>query len=678
MSGARQLAVGALGYRAVVQDRVVTAARRLLALLALSSLFLASGGLRAAAVAELPVPAQPAAAAGTGGAAGNVQAGAVDTRGAAKSVDSRATLPYVLTVRGANGVATIAADLPEDARPIEFTGRIAANYTSPGTVSVFVGDRRAAEVDATSGGTVRFALTAADLVDGAVELTMSVALQPQRECFPDQGSSASLEDGEITFSHPTTAPRTIGAFLAGGVASYQVVIPERPTDPEVEAGLDAVAALTYRYPLPTRATLLATKDAPKPTYLNRVLVITQVDSATGNTMAVDPSGVLRISGPPQTLAPAAIALGDPNTDLLQTATATSVLGTPAFEVITGAHSVGSLGQQPISMSGVGQLQSTLRIGQPTFGQPVGQFDFRLVGSMTTIPRGAEGRVDFLWNGTLARSVQMTGSSELDVRLSFQGLQVRRNNNLVVQLSYAPAVGCAAAAPLPARVDIDPWRSTVTASAGSSVPAGFERFPQVFPGVIPVAFGSNGSRASLVGQAGDLVASLQSADSQQLVAESMDQAAFLSQNRAGVLVGGDGRTAAELKAPVSGNGDVTIGTDGSQLTLTAGPYGALQAFESGPRNLVLLTGIAPSGQLQPAADARAAKLAEFADAAPDRWTTLTGQALLQGAADTPVSVGSRPPAPAPGWTPTPLFLAVIAAGLLVGGALFWQWWRPRKG
>jgi hypothetical protein len=639
--------------------------------LALSSMLSLVAGLATAAAAG---PALPSVAAAPPGLAALPSVAVLPS--VPGGVESRVSLPYVLTITGSNGVATIAGELPDEARPTQFSGRIVANYTSPGTVSVFVGARRAAQVDAATGGPVRFALSPAELVDGAVELTMAVALKPQRECFAEKDAFASLEGGEIAFRHPTTPPRTIGTFLSGGVASYQVVIPERPTDPEVEAALDAVAALTYRFPLPTRVTLLAAKAPPKPTYLDRVVVINQVDSAPESVMALDQSGALRISGPAQSLVPAAIALGDSNTTLLQTTRATAVRGTPDFRVVTGAISLGSLGQRPIAMSGVGQVQSTLRIGQPTFGQQVGQFDFRLVGSMATIPRGAEGRVDFLWNGSLAKSVQLSEVSALDVRLSFQGPQVRRNNNLVVQLSYVPVDGCITEN-LPARVDIDPWRSTVMATEGSSVPAGFERFPQAFPGVVPVAFGSNGTRPALLAQAGELVASLQSADTQQLVAEVTDQAPS-DQYRVGVLVGGDGRTAAELQAPVSGNGSVAIGSDGSQLTVTDGPYGALQAFEQGGRNLVVLAGIAPTGQSQPAADARAAALATVANASPDRWTSLTGQALLLGDSGVPTAVATRPPAPTSGWTPTPLFFAVVGAALLVAGALFWRWWRPREG
>lgn len=494
------------------------------------------------------------------------------------------------------------------------------------------------------------------------------------DCFTGDNSTATLSGAAIDYTHPRQLPTTVGRILDAGMRSYTVVVPASPSTAETQAGLDAVAALTQRYPSPTTVELAATGNPPTASFLDRVVVVREDATATANSLTVEDNGALVITGPADSLAGAAIALADPNTNVIQTATATSVSAQPAFAVRSGAVPLSEVGNTGVSLVGTGTASSVLNFSQPSFGQQIGKFEVNLVGSMSALIPGSQGRVDLLWNGTLVQSIAMSESTELNTSMTFQGTQVQRDNGLTVQMTYVPPEGKCFAAGLPARVDIDAERSTVSATAGESVPPGFERFPQIFRGIVPVALDGSGPPGADIAQAGQLIAAMQSASSQQLITEVLTDSAFGSSKRAGLLVGGQGATATELGAPVTGNGATVIGPDGTDLSAISGPYGALQAFESGNRNVLLLNGSAAEPGQQAVADERAAALAVFANKPPGRWLALEGQAVLLGPSGTPVTVAVSPPAS--GWRPNPLLVVGAVVILLLLAIRGWLWWRAR--
>ncbi len=590
---------------------------------------------------------------------------------------SRLPLPYSLSVEGANGQATARLELPEQALPAELTGRITSNFDSPGTIKVIIAGRTAAQVDLRTGGPIRVPLTEADLTNGAVALTLAVKLVENADCSTGDKSTATLKDGLITYTHPNAPPNTIGTFLSAGLRSYTVVIPAQATDAEVQAGLDAVAALTDRYPSPTMVRLLAATTPPPHDYLNRVVSISTMPGATTTALTVTPDGRLIISGPPNGLAGGAVALADPNMAALQSRRATQVVASSEIQVLTGPVSLARLGNAAVSLSGVGRLSTILALNQPTFGRQIESFDIDLKGTLTPLAEGGQGRVDLLWNGSLLTSIPMTSSTlKIDSKLAIPAAQVQRENGLTVELSYVPPSGRCFPTELPARIDIDVKGSRVTANPGYALPPGFNRFPQEMSGTVRVALQADGPRTAQINQAGHLLAALQSSSSQQLVAQLGSPTTLQSNRGAGLLVGGDGQTATSMGAPVAGNDSTKIGPAGQRLTAVSDSYGALQAFETGELNVILLSGNAIAPEQQAVADERAGKLAVYADAAPLRWSKLQGQSVVLGASGKPLPIVLPEAAPPPEWNANPLVVAGIALGVLVLILVIWLWRRPK--
>lgn len=586
------------------------------------------------------------------------------------------TLSYDLTITGEHGVSNIAIPLAEGALPTGFSGKINSTYDTPGVIEITVSGRIVASVDAMTGGMVSFPLTAEDMNKGFVTLTMLAKISsPTGKCFANTLSTATLKKGTLSYTYPTFGPTTIGKFLSEGVSSYTVTIPKNPTVYETQAGLDAVAALTYRYASPTKIVLLATDETPAHNYMNRILRIKQNDE-NNNIMTVDKNGMMLVRGGPSTLSPATIALADPNTDLLQNSTATSVSASPQFEK-TSQLSLDKLGNAPVSLIGIGQLQTVLSVNQPMFGQQVNEISINLKGANTPLSLGADGRIDLLWNGVLTKSISMLNKTIIDETLVFRSEDIQRDNGLTIMMSYTPASGKCSQSSLPARLDLNMKKSKVTIKNGNGVPAGFQRFPQAFEGNIPVVFNNvTDFNPQSIKNAGNLVASIQSAGNQQLVTEILDEKTFESRNRGGLLVDADNALTKELKAPITSDGNTAIGPDGKDFQADTGSFGSLQAFNNGKHDIIILSGIASNSYEQTIADTRAAILATYVNTPPHRWSTFSGQGLLLGNSRTPMVVDIPVLTPQATKASTFIVVGIIGIFFIIIILLVWLWKRPK--
>lgn len=193
--------------------------------------------------------------------------------------------------------------------------------------------------------------------------------------------------------------RTSVRFLSAGLDSYTIVVPASPSKAEQQAGLDAVSALTHRYPSPTAIRFAATNAPVAGDFLNRVIRVSETPDAAGNSVVLNKAGQLVITGGGTGIDQAAIALGDANTNALQSSSATGLTHPPAFTVKAGSISLAKFGADLVSLTGVGRSEAVVAINQPAFGQSVERIQLNLRGNMTPVPTGGQGRVDFVWNGT---------------------------------------------------------------------------------------------------------------------------------------------------------------------------------------------------------------------------------------------------------------------------------------
>ncbi|MDP2289294.1 MAG: cellulose biosynthesis cyclic di-GMP-binding regulatory protein BcsB [Actinomycetota bacterium] len=601
-------------------------------------------------------------------------------------------LPYVLSVKGGGGSSSVAVTLPDSATPIVFEANVRSTFTYDGTIVVTINGRRIAQVPARTGGPIRAVANADDVDKGLVVIGMYVQLDPQADCFVDSTSTATLANARLTYSHPVTPPSTIGTFLSPGLTKLTVQVGTKATVAEQQAALDAVASLVHIYPVPTIVKLLVSDDAPDDDFLNRTVMVQAVtDTSTtggssqspattsGGTLEVRSDGSLYLTGPPDTLASTAFALADPALSLFEGRKLENVAGTPDWAPATGKTSLADLGASNLSMTGVGTLQSVIAIDQPAFGQSLSAVQINLAGVITPLPEGASGRIDFTWNGTLIDSIGMSSKTALTPQINISAEQLRRNNQLGIQLSYVPTSGECTPQPLSARLDIDTAQSFVIPTSGDSVPPGFERFPQVLGSTIPIGIGTAGDPASLLQQAGDLVAALESATPEQLAVNLMSADEFKAAGLAGVLLGASAADTDTLGAPLTINDLISVGDPAPRFSAALpGPLALAQAFYSNKRDVVIL-GPIPTDLTSSAGQAALLLNVQFADQIATgigRWAQLTGQVVSMGATGQLQEIAL--PAEPDSTTSTRSFLIVgiIASAFLVIGLIIWSRSKPR--
>ena len=605
-------------------------------------------------------------------------------------------LPYVLSVKGGGGSSSVAVTLPDSATPIVFDASVRSTFTYDGTIVVTINGRRIAQVPARTGGPVHAVASADDVSQGLVVIGMYVQLAPQADCFVDSTSTATLADARLTYSHPVTPPTTIGTFLSPGLSTLNVQVGTKAGPAEQQAALDAVAALVHIYPVPTVVRLRVSDEPPKDDFLNRTVIVQATPTTTpasgssaspaatastaGGTLEVRSDGVLYLTGPASTLSGTAFALADPALSLFEGRRLDHVVGTPDWAPATGKASLASLGAGNLSMTGVGTLQSVVAIDQPAFGATLSAVQINLAGVITPLPEGASGRVDFTWNGTLIDSIGMSSQTDLNPQINIPAAQLRRNNQLGIQLSYVPTSGKCTPQPLAARLDIDSSQSYVTPTFGDSVPPGFERFPQVLGSTVPVGIGSAGDPAALLAQAGDLVAALESSTPEQLSVNLMSAAEFESAGVPGVLVGAAASDTETLGAPLTVNDLISVGDPAPRFSAALpGPLALSQAFSHDKRDVVIL-GPIPSDLTSAAGKAALQLNAQFAEqvaTGAGRWSQLTGQVVSMGATGQLQQIALPTQASQSTSARSFVIVGLIATAFLIIALIVWSRTKPKS-
>ncbi len=412
--------------------------------------------------------------------------------------------PDVLTISGIRGQATTTIPLPTDAVPVLFAAVVTSSYTRPGELIVTLGGRDIAPVDALTGGDVLALMSTEDLDDeNRLQVGLRIALGDDDErCFDQTGVAAVLDDIKIAYEVPIAAPESVADFLTGSPRSVTVSVPPDSAPQLHEAALNTVTVMAKTFPRPTEVGLQVEAPIPANPSLDRLVEVTE--SAESKVEVVD--GILKITGPADTLTSAARSLASDSVAVLGEPTAGEPRATIAETIPSLSRSLADLGKANPALAGVGIVESTFGISQSDFGRPVNQMTISLVGAVTPV-QGGEGRVNLLWNDELIDSVPMTNESDFAMSVTVSGAEVRRDNSVTIQLEYLPRGGECTLDGLPARLDIDTQASTITASAGSSV-TGFEMFPQALTTTTPVAFGSQQSADESAAQAGQILASLQ--------------------------------------------------------------------------------------------------------------------------------------------------------------------------
>jgi len=522
-----------------------------------------------------------------------------------------------------------------------------------GTVTFRVNGRVARTVPSTLYAKVRIPVTRADVIaDGTIGLTLaSQGPTVGGVCQPGAGQ-ASLRKIALHYRGQEQAPTTLADFFPPASSRIDVLVAADGDDHLLEAGLAAVAALSSRYPEGTEIRLGRLGDAPATAVASqRVVVLTAGRPGEVTTdISVTPGAgvpVLTIAADGEDLGAAARALAlTDGGDTLQLA------NDPEAEGISGElgsrepdleRSLADLGAGEVALSGYGVTAQVVRIAQDAFSSPVTELEVHLQGAHSAVLDPDRARLDVRMNGELVGSKTLDDTGLLEMDLTVPAGTLRSANELQLVLSAVTPDGLACAAPgsPPVEVDLDTQGSTLTATAGTPATGGFQLWPQVLQGSLPVAVRTEGAqRFTAVQELAKLVGTLQQAASFPLDVQLVPADAFIADDRSGVIIGATGADATSLDAPLKLSSIRSLDQSDSSFEVTSQePYAVMEAI--GPsagadRQVLMLGGWSPGNEAAP--KALTTKLVTFL--VNEGWSALDGDLLLTDGTAAPFTVDSR--------------------------------------
>ena len=185
-------------------------------------------------------------------------------------------------------------------------------------------------------------------------------------------------------------------------------------------------------------------------------------------------------------------------------------------------------------------------------------------------------------------------------------------------------------------------STATVTHGTGQTQGFQLFPQIFEGILPVALRSPvGRQASAAINAAALIAELQRAGGSLLEIQLMEPDAFLADDRSGLIVGALAADSEALDAPLKLSSTRLLDREDGTVELTSqDPYAALESIDRNNRLVLMLGSWAPDNKAAPGELAR-----KVVDAVVNAgWGSLDGDLVIADEANPAFVAASRSLAP----------------------------------
>lgn len=508
--------------------------------------------------------------------------------------------------------------------------------------------------------------------------------------------------GTVQFSEITVSvtgielpPTTIAQFFSPSVREISVLIPDDPQPELQEAGIAAVGALAHRYP--TQETIITlstpsstTRAADVAAHGGRVIeLIPGSGEVVAKVSLRDEVRLLTLTGAPELLTAAANALGSPNLAVIESAETTALAQSGSIAP-TAELTLAQLGTETVKLIGIGTSVVEVPVNQTDFGSPVTSFMLHIVGVRSEVPANIAAMLSLYWNGDLVSSDVFDEATAIDLSIEIPSTRVERNNILSFRMDALPSGGTSTSSDtsgepggfdcggplgiLPIEVFIDGSASTVTATPGQGLSAGFVRFPQMLGNILPVAIGDHARHTDSIADAALLVAALQRASAHQFSVRLIAVEDFIDSSMSGLLVGASSADIDALRAPLRMAEFRQIASGDSEFTAgVRAPYAALQAFTSGGREVLSLSSWGPG--TEGAAEGRALQttVAEFIAGEASGWYGLYADLLIAQRADRdPIFLDSRTialqPERAKDFNTTLLWVTIGVATLVLLGLL----------
>lgn len=532
------------------------------------------------------------------------------------------------------------------------------------------------------------------LVFGMRFLTDSVT-DDELICVISDFGTVRFEEVVVWVTGKEAPPSTISQFFSESVREISITIPENPTPELQEAGLQAAAALSYRYPsLETNISLTTIDQSARAVDVKDiggrlVNIIPGQGEVTASVGLREGMRELTLTGDPSKLAAAAAALGSPKLALVD-ASETTELSLETKDPSTNKLTLDQLGVGDISLGGIGTSLQTAVVDQDQFGIPVKNFSVHLEGVRSQVPDNISATLSVYWNNDLLSSQVFDDKTDIDLDLAINETRVKRNNTLSFRMDAVPvdnggsggsstSKGFDCGGPfavLPIEVFIDGKASTITASAGQSLDSGFLRMPQVFGNILPVAISGSSLLSDNITDAGALLISLQRAASNQMTIRLTEPEEFISSSMSGLIVGANSEEIDQLKAPLRMAEFRQI--DYENALFSAGvldSYAALQAFSSGGREVLSLSSWGPYQPGSTVGRLLQSQIADYVSESEYGWSGLYDDLLIaQLTYKEPVLLNSETLVPQPerlaDYNSTLLWVGIALGSILLFSVLGW--------
>lgn len=558
------------------------------------------------------------------------------------------SVPGTLSTAAQN-TSSVAVPVPFGVEPRAITGVLTMPEVIDGGSVVFRINGQVVEtVPSALYQKVRIPVDTPDVIaDGTIGLTMTTQgpIPVGATCIP-AGGVASMRKVELDYRGTEVAPTTVGTFFPATSAGFTVVVPEDAGAETITAGLTAVAALAYRYDDDTPIELALTVPAAETaTASQRVVALVEGQEGEVTTAVSTTAGIplLTLTGAGDSLIDAARSLSTDALGLSGTDAENPSLQTKPRSTAR-TRTFDDLGIDAVALSGYGSTTQHLELRQDSFGVPVSSMDLHLEGSHTAFAEGSGARLDVRANGVLVGSTVLGDDATFDRDVQIPSGKLRSVNALDLTLNALAPDGSACTPPSipPAEVDLDTEGSTVTVEHGTGQAQGFQLFPQVFEGTLPVALRSaEGRQASTAINAAALIAALQRAAGSPLEIQLMDPDAFLADDRSGLMVGALNSDSIALDAPLELSATRILDREDSTVEVTSQePYAALESVDRNNRLVLMLGSWAPGNRAAPGELAR-----KVVDAVVNQgWPQLDGDLVIADQANAAFVTASRSLAP----------------------------------
>jgi len=574
-----------------------------------------------------------------------------------------------LAFYGAAGVASVTVPVPRGLLPaaLDVVVEPPVNLEA-GTLTVMQEDRTLSRVALPNADRVPLSIPLAGVrvTDNAVTLTLRSYLVPLEGYCLDPSNPLRLIDAALRYEGVESPPTTVADFLPPVLQKLNISLPRSPSRAESDAAVRLATAVVAHYgKQDTEVAVTALAEGqlapPGPSLpLERSVVIReQPDSGVALQGDVGVPSLL-ISGPPGDLTNQARAMWGDFGRLAQSSKAVvgPLRSTP--QLPPDVTTLRQLGQSGVNATALAP-QVSIPLDQTRLGRPAHEIRVHLRGSYTPLPSSVGGQLVAAIGGETIDRWPTDGAGLIDRWVNVPDRLLQRYTNLGVAINVTGDTGrCGEFQPTTLTIDGDsPVESKL---AKPPLPSGFQALPQALMPRVEIGIGESFDDTR---RAVAILVGLQrlSALPIDTAVTSLDEA-IASPNPA-VLVDADGWTDDRITLPVNGNAagkilveDVDGTGERGELTLDPGlRFGSLQTMYDGKRTLLIATSNDSPDQLD--------VLLGWLDSNVERWSRLTGNALIAAPGRDPVLVAtaSREPSPSPTESRPALMWWAIGAGVI---------------